>query len=147
MAEDADDGDAELVAAMIDEELEAGFGSGEMDRLRSRAPRTAQERRRDDLMLSVEVQNAVAPPLAVAVGEDTNAVLCPEYRAVALFGRLPRWALALLQLPAAVLLVLAVKLLYFPSSTEVERAYATASSEVWLGWSSHILPLAAAMNN
>ena len=40
MDEGADDGDAQLVAAMIDEELEAGFGGGggdELERLRSRA--------------------------------------------------------------------------------------------------------------
>ena len=150
MAEGADDDDAQLarlntaaVAAMIDEELEAGFGSDELDRLRSQAPRTAQERRRSDLMLSVEVQNAVAPPLGVAVGEDTNAVLCPEYRAVALFGRLPRWALALLQLPAAVYLVAIVKRNCFPSSAEVEQAYAAASSEAWLAVMVHNLGLVA----
>ena len=132
MADQPEDagGDAQLarlntadVAAMIDEELEDGFGGDELDRLRSRAPRTAQERRRDDLMLSVEVQGIMASPLSVAVAEDTNAVLCPEYRAVALFGKLPRWALVLLQLPVFALLVTAVKLLY------VEQVYAAASSE------------------
>jgi hypothetical protein len=124
MAEGGDDGDAELVAAMIDEELEAGFGSDELDKLRSLAPRTAEERRRDDLMLSVEVQNIMASPLAVAVGEDTNAVLCPEYRTIALFGRLPRWGLALLQMPAvAVATGTPVKLLCFPSSAYRRRAH------------------------
>ena len=60
------------VAALIDEELEAGFGGDELDRLRSRAPRTAEERRRSDLMLSVEVQNVVAS--AAVRGAATAAV-------------------------------------------------------------------------